>query len=236
MGLCDYLRRLIAGLYAVSFGVWLAWSLFRLADLRGHYDGGVALMVLAFAGLTILPAVALLRGSLSWKRAWTFATGLVFCFWLLLLWPQHAVDRTPVFWSVWVYFGVLLVAFGWATITWRSGAGEGGESVSRLEVVEAASDWLLLRRESRLFVDVLCSHSVFSYSFLMQLDDDELAAYRAEGRAFIDRLADEIHDSAPGMKDTTSRFAPRDLTRSSLAKEVDEAAIRYRKRHPPTAT
>lgn len=125
MNLPYYFRHAIAGLHAASFAAYLGWLLLGGFGRRGHYDGGVLVVAVFIGGLTILPAVALLRGAWGWKRGWAVATGFVLFLWLLLPLSQHAIDRTPMFWGLWGYFGVLLVAFGWAAITWRGKAGAG---------------------------------------------------------------------------------------------------------------
>ena len=74
--------------------------------------------------------------------------------------------------------------------------------------------WFLLEEDGSLFLDANCDYSFVGYNFLLQLNAEELKAYRHEGRAFISRLATEIQDSAPIAKASTSRFKERDLSRT----------------------
>lgn len=140
---------------------------------------------------------------------------------------------------MWAYFGVLVLAFGWATIDWGSGAGEsGGASGAALEVVDGVhAGWYLLRRDTHLFFDVNCSHGAFSYSFIMQLNDAEIAAYRAQGRAFLDRFAEEIHYSMPGVIGNSSPFAHRNLAHDhDLTAATVDTVVRHRKRNTSEPT
>jgi hypothetical protein len=72
--------------------------------------------------------------------------------------------------------------------------------------------WFLLEEDGSLFLDANCNLSFVGYSFLLQLSAEELSAYARDGRAFINRLATEIQDSAPIARASTSRFKRRDLT------------------------
>ncbi|YCH21805.1 hypothetical protein M1D96_22395 [Pseudomonas sp. D1-3] len=57
--------------------------------------------------------------------------------------------------------------------------------------------WLLLQDDSGLLIDVECHHGAVSCSVLIRLNDEELAEYRRDGHAYLNRLAEAIHYSAP---------------------------------------
>jgi hypothetical protein len=71
--------------------------------------------------------------------------------------------------------------------------------------------WFLLEDEGKLYLDAHCSLSVLDYSVLIALDEDETSAYRAEGRHYLDALAERIHNSAPAAASSTSPYRARDL-------------------------
>ena len=64
-------------------------------------------------------------------------------------------------------------------------------------VDEGPQAWLLFRRKDELFLDVNCSHSAAGYCILIRLKPEEEEAYAREGRAFLDRLAQEVQDRRP---------------------------------------
>lgn len=72
--------------------------------------------------------------------------------------------------------------------------------------------WFFLQEDESFFLDANCNHSFVSYDFLLQLNSEELKAYAHEGRAFISRLATEIQDSAPILKESTSPYKGRNLS------------------------
>lgn len=71
--------------------------------------------------------------------------------------------------------------------------------------------WFLVRHGTRLLLDVNCSHSAASFPFLMALNEEEAAAYAAQGHAFLSRLAGDIQYSAPGVVGSTSPYGERAL-------------------------
>ena len=73
--------------------------------------------------------------------------------------------------------------------------------------------WFLLQESDSLFLDVNCSLSAFGYSWLIRLNSDERAEYRARGHVYLDELAESVHFSAPAAADTTSPYKHRDCTR-----------------------
>ena len=55
--------------------------------------------------------------------------------------------------------------------------------------------WFLFEHEGHLYLDAYCNMSAFGYTFMIQLNDDERAAYDAGGHQYLNRLAHEIHYS-----------------------------------------
>jgi len=82
--------------------------------------------------------------------------------------------------------------------------------------------WFLFEYESRLYLDVHCNMSFFSYTYMIELNDDELAQYRTIGREYLGKLAHDVHYSVPIAKDTMSAYKGRDVSRqfSDLATQA----------------
>lgn len=73
--------------------------------------------------------------------------------------------------------------------------------------------WFLLEENGTLFLDANCNHSFVGYDFVIRLNSEEHAGYAHEGHTFINRLANEIQESAPILEVSTSRFKGRDLSK-----------------------
>lgn len=71
--------------------------------------------------------------------------------------------------------------------------------------------WFLLEHEGRLYLEVRCNHSFVEYNVHVALDEAETLAYRREGSGYIDRLASDIHDSAPAVIGSRSPYKGRNL-------------------------
>jgi len=84
--------------------------------------------------------------------------------------------------------------------------------------------WFLLEDEGALYLDAHCSLGVLDYSVLIALDADETSAYRARGRAFVDQLAERIHDSAPAAAISASPYRSRDLAVGACAENTRVSA------------
>ena len=98
----------------------------------------------------------------------------------------------------------------------------------RLEVIDhEPAFWFLLGDGHRLFLDVNCSHSVVAYDFLMELDESERALQRSQGHAYVSQLAETIRTSAPGVRDSASRYEPRNIA-SDYRTQVLEAIKTWR--------
>lgn len=79
--------------------------------------------------------------------------------------------------------------------------------------------WFLFQDGDELLLDVNCNHGVFGYSHLMALDGKETARFKAEGRGFIEFLAEMVERSEPGIRGTVSPYKDRAVApeRSSQA-------------------
>ncbi len=74
---------------------------------------------------------------------------------------------------------------------------------------EERSSWFLFEEEGELLFDVNCSHSFVSYDFMMFLNAEEVTAYKAKGREYLNELANAINYSSPISKTSTSEYKKR---------------------------
>ena len=93
--------------------------------------------------------------------------------------------------------------------------------------------WFLFEEDGSLFLDVNCNLSSFGYSYMIRLNSDEQLEYEKNGREYIRKIAQEIQDSAPVLKDTKSSYAGRDVTNEYSDKATD-AAQQWRRFEPET--
>jgi hypothetical protein len=87
--------------------------------------------------------------------------------------------------------------------------------------------WFLLQDGEQLYLDVNCEHSFIGYSMLIALDEQETRTLQREGRGYVDRLAEDINYGAPVLRDSTSPYKARDLSRTH-GHLVSEAVRRWR--------
>jgi hypothetical protein len=98
----------------------------------------------------------------------------------------------------------------------------------KMEVVdEEPYGWFLLSEGNALFLDVNCEHGAVGYSVLVELDQYELALYRTEGHTYLNRLAQRIHESAPGVINSRSPYTSRNIE-CSRGTEVSAAVRAWR--------
>jgi hypothetical protein len=90
-------------------------------------------------------------------------------------------------------------------------------------VDEEPQAWYLARQAEALLLDINCSSSAVSYSFMIALTPQEAAQYRSKGREYINWLAQDIADSAPGMAGSLSPYKGRDV--SNLHSKKFNAAV-----------
>ena len=69
--------------------------------------------------------------------------------------------------------------------------------------------WFLFQVGDTLLLDAACNHSAFGYSWLIELNAEERLAYERGGRAFLDWLAQDIHNGVPILNVSTSRYKAR---------------------------
>lgn len=82
--------------------------------------------------------------------------------------------------------------------------------------------WFLFEHEGQQYLDVNCSMGVFSYAFMILLNEEELALYLSGGRNYLNKLASDIQYSAPIAKESNSIYKGRDYSKtlSTLALEA----------------
>ncbi|MCH2159978.1 MAG: hypothetical protein MK096_14515 [Oleiphilaceae bacterium] len=83
--------------------------------------------------------------------------------------------------------------------------------------------WFLFEHEGNLYLDANCSHSAFSYCYMIKLSAEELAEFKIGGHEYLDKLAYDIHYSAPAVKGSTSKYIGRDV--SNKLSELSSTAI-----------
>lgn len=72
--------------------------------------------------------------------------------------------------------------------------------------------WFLFDENGELFLDASCEHGAVGYSVLIQLNYEEVSKYSKEGRSYLNSLALQIHESAPGVIGSWSPYKSRNLT------------------------
>lgn len=60
--------------------------------------------------------------------------------------------------------------------------------------------WFLLAKDERLFLDVNCSNGAVSYDMLIELNEDESVRYVADGKNYLNTLAESVNYSASGAE------------------------------------
>ncbi|MBW3530247.1 hypothetical protein KO531_04875 [Shewanella sp. NKUCC06_TVS] len=85
--------------------------------------------------------------------------------------------------------------------------------------------WFFLEHEGRLYLNANCNMSAFGYSYMIQLNGQELQNYEGGGREYLNNLAHDIHYSVPIAKDTTSIYKGREVSKqlAGLATEAIKA-------------
>jgi len=99
----------------------------------------------------------------------------------------------------------------------------GQKIVSDMKLIdEEPWRWMLFEDGSKLYLDVYCSHSAVDYRFPILLDEKELLEFREKGRDYLDRLAQAIHYSAPGVIGNNSRYQGRKVS-EAIDERIREA-------------
>jgi len=104
-------------------------------------------------------------------------------------------------------------------------AGQAGAGVQVLD--HRPNMWFLLKAGDALFLDAACNHGAFGYSWLIELDPGERQGFEQGGRAYLDRLAQDIHDGVPILANSTSPYKGRNRDRD-LAEQVTNAVLDWR--------
>ena len=92
-----------------------------------------------------------------------------------------------------------------------------------MKVVDSENwSWMLFEHEGQLFLDANCNMSAFGYTYMIQLNEEELKSYEIGGRESLGKLAHDIHYSVPIAKDTSSIYKNRKVSNklSALATEA----------------
>ncbi len=94
-----------------------------------------------------------------------------------------------------------------------------------MRVIDAEDQqWFLFEHEGKLYLDASCNHSFLDYTYMIELNENEVHRYQSQGREYLNRLSHDIHYSAPIVKGSQSAFKGRDVTKqfSTLASEAIE--------------
>lgn len=95
-----------------------------------------------------------------------------------------------------------------------------------MKVLDVGSgSWYLLEGDKKLYFDCNCSHSAFGYSWMIELNFIERILYHLYGRDYLNKLANSIHQSAPILKCSTSKYKNREVT---VTAEMSEAMKAWR--------
>ncbi|WP_203299231.1 hypothetical protein [Marinobacter sediminum] len=73
--------------------------------------------------------------------------------------------------------------------------------------------WFLFEYQGALFLDASCNHSFLGYTYMIELNEQELTAYESGGHRYLSELAHDIHYSAPIVKGSNSIYKGRDVTK-----------------------
>ncbi len=105
-------------------------------------------------------------------------------------------------------------------------AAEPNVKCNNMRVVDTENwAWFLFEHEGHFYLDANCNMSAFGYTYMIRLNEEEVAAYKIGGHEYLNKLAHEIHYSVPIGKDTTSTYKGRDVSKelSELATEAVKA-------------
>jgi len=82
--------------------------------------------------------------------------------------------------------------------------------------------WFLYEHDGGLFLDANCNMSAFGYTYMIRLNEQELQNYQNGGRAYLNKLAQDISQSVPIAKETKSIYTGRNVSKelSKLATET----------------
>ena len=87
--------------------------------------------------------------------------------------------------------------------------------------------WTLFEKDNSYFLDANCNHSAFGYSFMIELNEAEMSEFKKIGRNYLNKLAYDIHYSAPIHKDSKSIYKGRDVA-AKYTEECSKAFQEWR--------
>lgn len=96
-----------------------------------------------------------------------------------------------------------------------------------MKVIQRGSTWFLYGEGDSIFIEALCSHGPADYHFTIELNAGELNRYKESGNEYLNKLAYEIHYSAPGVTGSRSIYRERDVSRQ-YADKFKEAYLAWR--------
>ena len=100
-----------------------------------------------------------------------------------------------------------------------------------MEVVDHKPNyWYLLKEDESFYLDGNYNHSFIGYSFTIRLTSDEKEKYKDEGATYLSNLSDEIQDTAPILKISTSHFKGREI-KGKVAEDITQAIVKWRNAH-----
>lgn len=89
--------------------------------------------------------------------------------------------------------------------------------------------WIFFTDGDQYFIDVFCNHGAIGFGVTIALNEEELALYRLQGRAYLNQLGDQIHDSLP-LLSKTSPYTERNVPTPCSHEVFMEALDRFRNR------
>jgi hypothetical protein len=87
--------------------------------------------------------------------------------------------------------------------------------------------WFLFEDDGALYLDANCNHGAVGYGFMIRLSLFEVAEYEAKGTTFLDLLAQQIQDSAPGAIGSKSVYKDRKVS-LTMREGAQEAFHRWK--------
>jgi hypothetical protein len=83
--------------------------------------------------------------------------------------------------------------------------------------------WFLLDDSGKLLLLAFCDYSFVSYEVLLALSPDEQSIFKERGHEYLNWLAQDINNSVPALKVSTSQYKAR--AQSPSRREAANSAI-----------
>lgn len=87
--------------------------------------------------------------------------------------------------------------------------------------------WLLYENKGTFFLNVLCSLGPSDYSWTIELSSGEKSEYLIDKTLYLDKLARDIHLSAPKAVNSESAYTMRHISKHK-EEEINQAFKKYR--------